>query len=80
MKRKGLLRIYGLVVALGLVGLTTVEAYPVYGNCIYACSDSGLQSGFATYYDCCSSSPFLGCPTAAGTPSAYSWNDNQCFL
>ena len=60
---KKLLRIFGLVVAIGLVSFTAVGAYPVYDNCNYTCSGGGSYSTWTTMADCCGSNPSaLWCP------------------
>jgi hypothetical protein len=60
---KKLLRIFGLVVAIGLVSFTAVGAYPVYDNCSYTCSGGGSYSTWTTMGDCCGNNPSaLWCP------------------
>lgn len=75
MKREGLLRILGLVIALGLVSLSAVEAWPApYDNCHYTCSGGGYYVGYTTYSDCCSGNPSaLWCPPGETPYPGTSW-------
>lgn len=73
MKRKGLLRIFGLAAALGLVSLTASAAFPAVEPCNYYCDGGGAYQTWATRADCCSSNPkVLWCPPGEA-PYGYTW-------
>lgn len=74
---KRLLRIFGLVVALGLVSFTTVDAWPYYDydNCYYMCTDGNdFYTNFTTYSDCCNRQDFTGwCPSGQTFAGVIGW-------
>jgi hypothetical protein len=74
---KRLLRILGLVLALGLVSLTTADAWPYDEDlCFYACGDdySTSYQMWTSQRDCCgrSSQPTWWCPNGE-TPTVIGW-------
>lgn len=77
MKRKGLLHIFGLVIAPGLVSLSTVEAWPSsFATCYYACSESGPYAAYTSYFDCCyGDRSALWCPVGETPMGGNSWSD-----
>ena len=56
---KRLLRTLGLVIAFGLVSLTTVDAFAwpyspyEYDTCYYTCSDGNVYTAYTTRAECC---------------------------
>ncbi|HEX2225248.1 MAG TPA: hypothetical protein VHN15_13695 [Thermoanaerobaculia bacterium] len=76
-----LLRIFGLVVALGLVSLSAIEAWPYYSydydNCYYFCTDGKdfySYSTYTTYSDCCYRQDFNGwCPSGQTFAGVNGW-------
>lgn len=78
MKRKELLRIFGLVIALGLVSLSTVDAWPWSWHadtCYYSCSESGPYGAHTSYHDCCYGDPSeFWCPPGETPGRGNSWS------
>ena len=70
---KNIVRILGLVLALGLVSFTGVQAWGT-DNCFYSCSDGNPYHTYATYSDCCSGDPSaLWCPPGESPSPGWSW-------
>jgi hypothetical protein len=81
---KGLLRIFGLAAALGLVSLSTVEAGSglewAWEPCAYYCDGNGpYQTWTSSYGECCSgSSSVLVCPPGeTASPGWWGGHDYQ---
>lgn len=76
---KSIIRILGLVLALGLVSFTTVDAWPYYDydNCYYICSDGKSETTYqawTTYGECCNGTGAnLWCPAGQTPQYPFGW-------
>lgn len=81
---KRLLRIFGLVVALGSVSFTSVDAWPIYDLCAYYCTDGktyDFHQRSSTHSECCSSASFSWwCPPGQTSTGGFQWGGTYVEL